>query len=102
MEASHITVIDDIDHHRFLFAEHGVDAELVYWADGKRLILVHTEVPATFRGRGIGGRLVNAAASRAASTGETVVPSCPYARKWLEDHPDVAAGLTIDWNDSPA
>ena len=102
MDVQDTTVIDDTDNHRFVFAEDGVDAELVYRVSGKRLILVHTEVPAVFRGRGIGGRLVKAAADRAAETGETVVPWCPYARKWLQDHPDVVGGLTLKWSDPPA
>ena len=70
--------------------------------NGSRLILAHTEVPETLRGRGIAGRLVRAAVERAAATGETVVPWCPYARKWLEDHPDDAARIAIDWSNLPA
>jgi hypothetical protein len=27
----------------------------------------------------------------------TVVPLCPFARGWLERHPDVAARATVDW-----
>jgi hypothetical protein len=26
-----------------------------------------------------------------------VVPMCPFARAWLERHPDVAATVRIDW-----
>jgi len=26
-----------------------------------------------------------------------VVPLCPFARSWLERHPDVAARAAIDW-----
>jgi hypothetical protein len=25
------------------------------------------------------------------------VPLCPFARGWLERHPDVAARATVDW-----
>lgn len=28
-------------------------------------------------------------------------PDCPYARTWLERHPDVAARVTIDWTSPP-
>jgi predicted GNAT family acetyltransferase len=97
-----IAVVDDAEHHRFLYTEDGVDAELVYRVNGKRLILVHTEVPDALGGRGIGGRLVRAAVARAEMSGETVLPWCPYARKLLEKHPDLAAGVTIDWSDPPA
>ncbi len=72
-------------------------AELDYRRNGKRLVLLHTEVPAELEGRGLGGRLVSAAVDRAAREGLTVVPLCPFARGWLERHPDVAARAPIDW-----
>ena len=96
------TVVDDADHHRFLHTEDGFEAQLVYRTKDNQLILVHTEVPPALGGRGIGGRLVWAAVDRARTTGETVLPWCPYARQWLQDHPDVAADITIDWADPAA
>jgi uncharacterized protein len=96
------SVIDDIPQRRFLYREDGMDAQLVYRVDGNRLILVHTEVPDALSGRGVAGRLVRAAVERAAASGETVVPRCPFARKWLRDHSDAAAPITIDWSDPPA
>jgi uncharacterized protein len=95
VDANEITVIDDADQRRFLVSEDGVDAELVYRADGNRLVLVHTEVPEEFRGRGVGGRLVAAAVDRARSTGEVVVPRCPYARRWLREHPEAVEGVVL-------
>jgi predicted GNAT family acetyltransferase len=95
-------VVDNTNQQRFLYTEDGVDAHLVYRVDGDRLILVHTEVPDILGGRGIGGRLVRAAVERAKASGETVLPWCPYARKWLQDHADATAGITIDWSDPPA
>ncbi len=61
------------------------------------MLLVHTEVPEAWGGRGIGGRLVRAALARAKANGLTVVPWCPFARRWLQEHPDEAAAVTIDW-----
>jgi uncharacterized protein len=72
-------------------------AELVYHHSGKRFVLVHTEVPDALEGHGIGGLLVSAAVDDAVKHGWTIVPLCPFARGWLERHPDVAAGVTIDW-----
>ena len=95
-------VIDDPAQHRFLHSEQGAESQLVYRADDGRLILLHTEVPDEVGGRGIGGRLVQAAVERARTSGETVVPWCPYARKWLREHPDEASGVSIDWSDRPA
>jgi predicted GNAT family acetyltransferase len=89
-------VVDDVAHHRFVLAQDGARAQLVYRLNGNQLVLVHTEVPEQLAGRGIGGRLVRAAVDRAAADGLTVLPSCPYARKWLQDHPDAAATVHLD------
>jgi predicted GNAT family acetyltransferase len=71
-------------------------AELDFHLAGKRLSLIHTEVPESKEGQGIGGRLVQAALDYAAAEGLTVIPYCPFAREWLERHPDVAAQYAIE------
>jgi predicted GNAT family acetyltransferase len=86
---------------RFLYEEDGMEAELVYRAVGKRLVLVHTGVPEKLGGRGLGGNLVRAAVERAGREHLTLVPWCPYTRKWLQDHPAEVEGIGIDW-DTPA
>jgi uncharacterized protein len=95
-------IVDDVASSRFVHVEEGHEAELVYRAEGGRLVLVHTGVPDELGGRGLGGRLVRAAIERAARTGETVAPWCPFARKWLQDHPDEVTTITIDWSPPPA
>ena len=62
-----------------------------------RLTLIHTEVPDVLGGHGVGGQLVRTAIERASAEHLTVVPWCPFARRWLHEHPDVAAGVDIDW-----
>lgn len=75
----------------------GERAELVYRRRANRLILLHTEVPESIGGRGIGGALVEAAVEKAIREGLVLVPICPYASLWLKRHPDVAQKLVIDW-----
>lgn len=94
------TVLDDAQNHRFVVRVDGSLAELVYRRNGKRLVLVHTEVSEALGGRGIGARLVTAAVEHAREEGLTLVPLCPYARHWLETHPDAATGVDIDWQAS--
>ena len=91
------SVTDHPDRHRFELEVDGVVAELVYRREGDRLVLVHTGVPDELGGRGLGGVLVQAAVDQAATEGVTIVPECPYARAWLEKHPDQAGRVTIDW-----
>jgi predicted GNAT family acetyltransferase len=71
-------------------------AELVYRRSGSRLVLVHTGVPRALEGRGVGGALIRAAVAKAAAEGLTVVPLCPFAKDWLERHPEAAALAEID------
>jgi uncharacterized protein len=82
---------------RFEIKVDGQLAQLVYRLRGDRLVIIHTEVPRALSGQGIGGVLAAAAIDRAASQGLTVVPLCPFARSWLERHPDAAARVSIDW-----
>jgi predicted GNAT family acetyltransferase len=91
-------IIDNIDASRFELHADGWLAELIYRIRGDRLVLVHTEVPVELEGRGIGGRLVTAAVDRAAREGLTLVPLCPFARDWLERHPEAASRTVVDWD----
>jgi predicted GNAT family acetyltransferase len=92
-------VTDDQANSRFEFDADEHVAELDYRRNGRRLVLIHTGVPSELEGRGIGGRLVRAAVDRAARDGLTIVPLCPFARAWLERHPDVAGLAPVDWSD---
>jgi uncharacterized protein len=90
-------IIDNTAASRFELAADGKLAELGYRLRGSRLVILHTEVPPELEGRGLGGALVTAALDRAVREDLTVVPLCPFARGWLERHPDAAARVTIDW-----
>ncbi len=61
---------------------------LEYRMMGDRMAITHTEVPKHLEGRGIGGALVRAAMDHARARGMQVAPYCPFARAWLERHPD--------------
>ncbi len=90
-------VVDRTGEGRFVLDIDGKVAELVYRVDGTNLVLIHTEVPSELEGRGLGGVLVRGALDRALRDGLTVVPLCPFARRWLKRHPDDATRVPIDW-----
>lgn len=94
-------IVNEAGDHRYVYRVDGAEAQLVYRRNGARLVLVHTEVPDELAGRGVGSRLVQAAVDDASSNGWTIAPWCPFARKWLENHPDAADGLDIDWSAPP-
>jgi predicted GNAT family acetyltransferase len=90
-------VVDNRDDGRFELAVGGHVGELFYRVNGDRLVLIHTEVPEELAGQGVGGRLVRASLDRAAREGLTIVPLCPFARRWMADHPDEVRGVGVDW-----
>lgn len=94
-------VVDLLSESRFVIRGNQDEAELVYSLQGDRLILVHTEVPPAWSGHGMGARLVRAALRRARAEGLTIVPWCPYARRWLKEHPDEAGGVVIEYHTPP-
>ena len=88
-------VVHNTEKHRFeLTFDDGV-AFLEYEQRGDRMVLVHTEVPAAFEGRGCGGMLVRAAVNYARAHQLRVVPACPFARAYLQRHPEQVAGVEV-------
>ena len=73
--------------------EHGL-ALLEYVTDGKRIELVHTEVPPEAEGRGVAGSLVRAALDEARARGLRVIPTCPFVHAFIERHPEYASLVT--------
>ena len=86
---------------RFVLADDGREPELVYRKRPGRLILIHTAVPDDLAGRGIGGRLIRIAITRARAEHLTIVPLCPFVQRWLTEHPDEAESVPIDWETQP-
>jgi uncharacterized protein len=80
---------------RFTHVEDGHEAELTYSIEGDRMTLLHTGVPEELGGRGIGGALVEQAVAKARSEGLTIVPTCSYARSWIEKHQDAVEGVSV-------
>ena len=92
-------VVDDTAGSRFVISEAGAEAELLYVIEGDRILLVHRRFPR--RGPGAasaGGWPARRPARATPANGLTVtVPWCPFARRWLQEHPDEAAATIIDW-----
>jgi len=72
---------------QFEAAVAGGEAVLTYAEQHGKLYLLHTEVPEEMEGHGVGSALVRAALDWAREKDVKVVPFCPFARTWLERHP---------------
>ena len=55
---------------------------------GRGWMFPHTLVPEKFEGQGIGGELARFALDWARSTGQKVLPTCPFISAWIVRHPD--------------
>lgn len=87
--ATPLTVERNEAKHRFEATIGDEVASLVYRdrTDGA-LVLVHTEVPDTLHGRGLGGQLAKAGLEYARAAGRRVVVVCPFVKAYLERHPE--------------
>jgi len=74
--------------HRFEILVEGQNCLLEYTLHDGVMTITHTEVPAAVGGRGIAGRLVQAALDTASEQGWKVVPACSYAAGWMQRHPE--------------
>ncbi|MFT3851240.1 MAG: N-acetyltransferase [Ilumatobacteraceae bacterium] len=88
-------VVDSTERHRL---ELKVDGHLAHLDDTDQdgvLTLVHTIVPEALGGRGLGGVLVQAALAKALAGNRRLVPQCPFAKTWLDKHPDAAEEIEL-------
>ena len=77
--------------HRFEIRVGEEVAFLRYRLSGKTLNLIHTEVPDSLRGRGLGDRLVLTALEHARREGLAIIPTCPFVKAYLRKHPEYAS-----------
>lgn len=52
------------------------------------VVLPHTEIERSMRGRGLGAELVRGALDDIRPTGRKVVPSCWYVAQFIDENPD--------------
>jgi predicted GNAT family acetyltransferase len=66
-----------------------ISAEMIYNSTSKnQMIIEHTEVGETLRGKNIGMELVHAGVEYARHHGMKIIPICPFARKVLDKKPE--------------
>lgn len=74
---------------RYVVRLDGAEAEMTYSRAGEHtLIIDHTGVPDTLRGRGVGQALVQRAVEDARSEKHKIVPLCPFAKAQIARHPE--------------
>lgn len=80
----------DAARHRFETEVDGHVGYVEYALEGGVMSIDHTIVPEAIGGRGIAGKLVQAAVEHARAKGLKIAPRCSYAAAWMERHPQYA------------
>jgi uncharacterized protein len=83
-----IKVRDNRDKEQFEVVVGNETAYLAYERSPGALVLIHTEVPPSFRGEGLGEALVKAALDAVHAEGLRIVPVCPFVKAYLRKHPE--------------
>ena len=83
-------VLDNSKLHRFELDTDGHIAFSEYRRGDGLLTIMHTEVPKQLEGRGIGSALIRGVLDAARAQGLKVKPLCPFAKTYIERHPEYA------------
>ncbi len=79
-------VRDNPKEHRFELVVDGVTAFAEYKRAPGRITFVHTVVPDSLGGRGVGSALARGALELVRATGEKVVAECPFIAGFIRKH----------------
>jgi predicted GNAT family acetyltransferase len=83
-------VRDNTERNRFELDADGHIAFSNYKRTDGVLTILHTEVPKALEGRGIGSALIRSVLDTARSQGLKVITVCPFAKSYIERHPEYA------------
>jgi uncharacterized protein len=84
-----VLVIHNIPRNRFeVDLGNGHQAVLIYMIKAGLFVMLHTEVPPPFEGRGIAGKMAKAALEFAAKEGLKVRSYCTFTTRYIERHPE--------------
>ena len=83
-------VRDNTERNRFELDADGHIAFSNYKSADGVLTILHTEVPKALEGRGIGSALIRGVLDIARSQGQKVIAVCPFAKSYIERHPEYA------------
>jgi uncharacterized protein len=85
-----INIRDNTNLHRFELDADGHIAFSEYKRVDGVLTILHTEVPKALEGRRIGSSLIRGVLDTARAQGLKVKPLCPFAKAYIERHPEYA------------
>lgn len=83
-----LEVKDNPAESRFEAEVDGMLSVAEYRLEGETLTLMHTEVPASLRGKGVGEQVARGVLDAARERGLKVVPKCRYIASFIKRNPE--------------
>lgn len=81
-------LIDNKENNRYEFQIDGKIAEIDYSKSDGEIYFVHTEVPASLGGKGVGSQLAEKALEDVDRQELRLVPLCPFIAGYIKKHPE--------------
>lgn len=81
-------LIDNKENNRYEFQIDGKIAEVDYIKSDGEIYFVHTEVPASLGGKGVGSQLAEKALEDVDRQELRLVPLCPFIAGYIKKHPE--------------
>jgi predicted GNAT family acetyltransferase len=79
-------IVDNKPHNRYELIVDGHMAFVAYSRAPGTITFIHTVVPETLAGRGIGTKLAKHVLDKARADGEKVIPRCPFIAAYIKKH----------------
>ena len=83
-------VVNNPTHYRYELVVEGHLAATYYSVADGVITFIHTEVPAELGGKGVGSQLIKGALDQVRAEGLKVIPQCPFAKAYIDKHPEYA------------
>lgn len=83
-----IPLIKNEQLHRFEMTIHDDTAFIEFAEDNNILTFIHTEVPESLQGKGVGSAIIEKSLSYAKANGFGIKPICPFVHAYLKRHPE--------------
>ncbi|SEK40797.1 GNAT family N-acetyltransferase [Parapedobacter koreensis] len=88
MELQQLPILKNEAQRQYQLDVDGHVAFIDYKQGGKRVYLIHTEVPPALEGLGVAAALVGKVLTHMEQNGEILIPLCPYVQAYLKRHPE--------------
>ena len=86
MKYEELKLNDNTATHRLELVVDGITSFIEYKQSNGNLFLIHTEVPDTLEGKGVGSAMVEKAFQHAEASGLKIVPLCSFVQLYVKRH----------------